>query len=131
MPVTVFTNPIKETQTGEYSFDLVNENGGGIDKAEISTLTLTYYDKTTRAIINGRLNQNVLDINNVTLNTVTSPALRTTVTWFLRPEDTIIVDERVELEWHVALFQWGWGNFPILHSAHEMEFQIENLEYVS
>jgi hypothetical protein len=130
MPAQVFTTPIKERQTGEYSFDLVNELGLGIDKAEVNSLTLTYYDKGTEMIINNRMNQNVYDFNNVTILTVTSPTLQTTVTWYLRPEDTIIVDDRHELEPHVGLFQWTWGTNPILHAAHEVEFSIENLTYV-
>lgn len=130
MPATVFTNPIKERQTGAYSFTLVDENDAGINMNTILTMTLTYYDKETLTIINNRQDQNVLNNNNVTVNTVISPTLVTTVTWSFRPEDTIVVDNRHELETHVALFQWTWGSNPVLHAAHEMEFQIENLTYV-
>lgn len=128
MPAEVLSTIVKEQQTAILSFELVDGNGDAIDGVQLTTVTLTYYDLISEAIINSRENQNIYNANDVTVVVVASP-LSTTVTWTLQPEDTIIVDSRRETEEHIALFHWTWdsGNRS---AAKEIQFTVENLLYV-
>lgn len=118
--------PLFAQTTGVYTFQVVDEAGAGIDGAQLNSLTLTYYDLVTGAILNGRDAQNVLNTNNVTLTTGAGPV--TTVTWDIRPEDTVLYDGRRETEIHLALFQWAWAA-STKHAAHRVQFGIEALRY--
>ena len=125
---------ILEGQTGFYYLLLEDkELSVPIQKADLQTLTLTYYDCLTEAIINNRLNQDVLDANDVTVTTEVPPGQVepvTVVTWALQPADTMLVDARHGTEKHRALFQWSWGPAGEQKAAQQVEFAIENLLYV-
>lgn len=121
------TTVMLEGQSGIYSVNITDENDDGILVAQFFTLTLTYYDELSGVIINTRDGQNALNTNNVTLAAAGSP-LVTTLTWLLQPADTVLVDARHELEWHVALFQWTWDS-GTKHMAREVRFAVENLLY--
>ena len=120
--------PLCEGTTGVYTFQVVDEASLGIEGSQLNSLTLTYYDLATGAILNNRDGQNVLNTNNVTLTTVSGPPLVTTVAWDIRPEDTILHDVRRETEQHIALFQWAWGA-STKHAAHKVQLGIEALVY--
>jgi hypothetical protein len=123
---------VLEGQTSIYVFTLTDYAGQAIDKADLAFLTLTYYDLRTEEILNSRLEQDALDQNDVTVLTEipaggSDPV--TTVTWFLQPEDTQMLDARHGVESHVALFQWAW-DVPEQRAALQVRFDIENLTYV-
>lgn len=120
---------VLERQTATYSFVLVDENGNGIDGAQLTTLTLTYYDVATGTIINGRDEQDAHNLNNVTITTAIGPPLVATVTWAMQPEDTVRLGSRREVEPHGVVFQWTWGG-GTKHNAHKVQFGIEALIYV-
>lgn len=125
---------ILEGQTGFYYLLLEDkELGAPIQKTDLQTLTLTYYDRRTEEIINNRLNQDVLDLNDVTVATEVPPGqvdAVTVVTWALQPADTEMLDARHGSEVHRALFQWSWGPAGEQRAAHQVDFTIENLLYV-
>lgn len=116
----VLTTPVRERTTAFYTTTIVDENDVGVDLANIATLTLTYYDAETNTIINSRDDQDVLNTNNVTVATTGG-----TVIWTLQPLDTIIVDDRKELERHIAFFTWTWNVVNI--GRKEIAFDIENI----
>lgn len=123
---------VLEGQTAIYVFTLTDDAGIAIDKADITFLTLTYYDQRTEEILNSRLEQDVLDLNDVTVLTeIPSGSVDpvTTVTWFLQPQDTEMLDARHAVESHMALFQWAWDE-PQQRAALQVQFAIENLTYV-
>ena len=130
-PIT--TGPsVLEGQTSIYIFTLTDEAGQTIAKDALTFLTLTYWDHITLAIINSRLNQDVLDQNDVTVLTEIPPGGSvpvTTVTWFLQPADTQLVDARHGRESHMALFQWAWDT-PEQRAALQVQFDVNNLAYV-
>ena len=123
---------VLEGQTSIYIFTLTDDGGQTIAKDDLTSLTLTYWDHITTAIVNSRLDQDVLDQHDVTVLTEVPPGgsdAVTTVTWFLQPEDTQLVDARHGVETHVALFQWAWGD-PEQRAALQVKFDVENLMYV-
>jgi hypothetical protein len=68
---------------------------------DISTITLTYYNAESEAIINSRDGQDVKNTNNVTIGA------RGDLTWELQQADTVIVDSTLshgKLEKHIARF---------------------------
>ena len=130
MSSTVILNTILlQDTTGIYSFEMVDQNGAAIDVSQLETITLTYYDKETRQIINTREAKNILQANNVIITTVAGPPIVTTLRWEIQQEDTIIIDARRELETHIALFEWTWATTR--KGVHEVQFQIESILYVS
>jgi hypothetical protein len=130
MPSTVvLTTPILESTSGLYTFVLVDEVGDSVPANTLTAMTLTYYDRETNQVINGRLHQDVLNTNNVSVATAVVPPVVTLVSWDIQLLDSILVDARRELEQHIALFQWTWYGGQKA-SAHEVQFAIEALTYV-
>ena len=77
MALIVHDDPIPEGGSALLSVSLVDAYGAPFAEA-LSTLTLTYYDKSTEAIINSRDSQDVLNTNNVTFGTVALGAISCT-----------------------------------------------------
>ena len=123
MATTVLTNDILEQRTAIYEFDMVKEDDSAFSLAEIEALTLTYYDLDSSEIINSRNFQSVLNVNNVTVDSVGH------VTWEITPADSVLVDERKELEQHIALFTWTWASGTRIGS-HEIQFPVRKLTLV-
>jgi len=87
-----------------YTATLKDETGTVILLASLASLVLTFRDKQTGQIINGRDTQNVLNTNNVTVH-ATSGLL----TWQMQPADNVIFDASIsvgDVEKHIALFKW-------------------------
>jgi hypothetical protein len=122
----LLTETLQEGTTGFFSFPLVDKDGNGISLSFLTTMTLTYYDVESGEIVNNRLHQNVLNANNVTVNTESGPPLVTTVTFELTPADTVILNEAHALEHRVMLFQWTW-NTGSRSSAYQAQFGVENM----
>lgn len=95
-----------EQQTGTFSAILKDELGGAIGSSDLLTLTLTITDLNTREVINSRFKQNILNDNDVTLDTLGNLA------WAIQPEDNVIVNASSSpgtIERHEVLFEWTWG----------------------
>ena len=124
----ILSTILLQDTTGIYSFEMVDQDEVAIDVAQLETVTLTYYDKETRQIINTREAQDVLQNNNVIITTVAGPPIVTTLRWDIQQEDTVIIDSRRELETHIALFEWTWATTR--KGVHEVQFQVESILYV-
>ena len=118
---TVIQDPIPERSSARLTAQLVDENGSGISP---STLTLSLYVLgDTNTIINNRNNQNVLNTNDVTVDTSGN------LTWNMQPQDNQIMSSNRRLEYHVALFEWTWGTGKA--GKHEIVFPVENLQKIT
>jgi len=82
---------------------LYDTSGDALNKAAVSTLTLTLVDDG-RNVINSRDEQDVLDTNGGTL------ATDGTVTMILSPSDTAMVDGESDLERRYLQFAWTWSD---------------------
>lgn len=109
---------INEGSTATYTATLTGPDGVQIEKAILTEITLTLYDRITGNVINGRDAQDILDANDVSI------ATDGTLTWELQPEDTVIVNIAKRGEWHVGLFRYTWTNGK---HTHEVRMRIVNL----
>lgn len=121
-PVYRKAYPVKEKQTGVYSFTIKDENGNAIPASQLTDVTLTLYSAASGAIVNARNGQNVKNANNVTIDEAGL------VTWIQQIADLTIVDDTLHEETHRALFVFTWisGGNNRSH-PHEVDFVIENL----
>lgn len=113
MPNSTLTNEQRtlfERTTAIYSFTLEDAANPAvpIPAADLVTLTLTLYDTATNGIINSRDAQNILNANNVTVD---SDGL---VTFTMQPEDNAIIGAPAANtpEAHGMQFRWTWGSAP-------------------
>jgi hypothetical protein len=91
-----------EATTAVYESQLIDETAMTVPSAELGTLTLTLYDKLTKAIINGRSAQDIFNLN----NGIISPSGMMTFTFQLG--DTIFINPRFKYEHHIGLFLFTW-----------------------
>ena len=89
--------------------DFTDMNGEVILKASLASVKLTLFDRNTRAVINSRNLQNVLDANG---GTVDADGV---ITMRLIDIDNVILDvegelEAGDIEEHIARFTWGWND---------------------
>lgn len=121
MPIEPRTFDILEQSTGQYTATIVGNDGvTALPAATLLSLALTLYViKTDGTIgyVNSRNAQNVLNLNNVTVN---SAGL---ITWAIQAGDTTLV-EALPFERHIALFEWTWANGA---GKHEMVLVVQNL----
>lgn len=110
---------VNELESPIYSATLVNEAGDPF--GNLDSLTLTFYNKKTGAIINSRSSQNVLNANGVTLGSSTG-----LLTWTMVPADNPIIDNTLRVEEHVALFVAIW-NGGTKRMNHEVSILVRNL----
>src|SRR5262245_61380196 len=94
---------LREQTSAKLSFQLLDQNGLGFLPTTV-TLTL-YLAGDEDAIINSRDEQNVLNANNVTIDSSGN------LLWSIQPADLAIVGSDTQpYEIHVALFEWTWGS---------------------
>jgi hypothetical protein len=118
---------VDESFTAVYSTTLVSETDAPILLAQLTGLTLTYYDVRTSTVLNGRNVQNVLNTNNVTYH-ATSGLL----TWTMQPADVAIVAPDLPVgyyERHQALFRWSWDT-PTKTGGENVAILVEQLLFV-
>ena len=90
--VETIVDPVTSGETAVYSTQLNGPGAAVIANTDFTAITLTLVDEETRAVVNSRLDQDVLDFptnlgaNNVALN---ATAL---LTWTIQSADTIFVD---------------------------------------
>lgn len=124
MPIkTVFNDEIAEKTTVKLGGSVKDEGGNLLGSGALTTLTLTLYDKASGSIINNRSAQDVLNQNGVTVDG--SGAFTFTMT----PADNPILNDTLEKEIHVALFQWTWA-VGAKAGKYEIYLTIKNLAKV-
>lgn len=89
--------------SGKFTGTLLDVDGTAIPTANLDALTLTLTNARTGATINSRSAQNVLNANNVTVNSTTGA-----LTWLIQPEDTTMEDTSESWEDHIAKFDWTY-----------------------
>jgi hypothetical protein len=114
---------LNEETTGKYTAQLTDEDDNNIPLVSMSALTLTLYDFESGVIINLREDQDVLNANNVTVGSTG------VLTWVLQPEDNPILDDNLDVEIHVALFQGVYSGGKQL--KHETSIAVKNLTKVT
>lgn len=120
------TIEVTEETTPDYTANLVDRNDDPVPGDALDTLVLTYYAEYTRVIINGRDKQSVHNANDVTLDDDGN------LVWRLRPEDSVILDDALHQEPHIALFEFSYaGPSGTEHGKHEVRILVTNLEKVS
>ncbi len=103
--MSVFTVNEKTNPTHEYV--ILDEDGNPVQP---TSLTLTYYNRATGAIINSRDGQNVLNMNNVVI-------ANGAMAWSMQIADTTIVDATSVAEINVALWKWVANSKTNLHTT--------------
>lgn len=125
--LTAKQRKLDEKTLAKYTATVKDEAGAAIAAASLTTLTLTLYDVDTLTIINSRTAQNVLNTNNVTVD---SDGL---LTWLIQPADNAIVGTRRranQYEKHVALFEYTWSS-GTKASKHEVILEVRQLNKVT
>lgn len=115
---------VKEGTGAVYTATLKDSAEVPIPKANITTIKLTLYNVSDGSIINSRDDQNVKDLNNVTIH-ATSGLL----TWTMQAADNPIVGTAIAVgrtEEHRGLFEYA-GNFLASPGKHDAVFKVENL----
>ena len=126
MSLTQSERTVLERTTPRYTALLTDEAGEPISGADLTTLTLTLYDQRSRAVINNRQAQDVLNDNDVTINTDGQ------LVWTMqRADNAIIGTPRPGVtETHIALFEWTW-DAGTKAGLHELLIEVKQIEKVS
>lgn len=111
---------LKEKETGRYSFTLKDEAGVAVAAASLTSATLTLYEPESGAIVNSRNAQNVLNLNNVTIDSNGG------VAWTIQSADVTLLDATRGTEVHRALFFFSWSG-GTKGKPHEVDLVLENL----
>ena len=119
MPITVLTPNPKQGDSFSFTATIKDAAGTVIPLANMTSLTLTYYNEDDQSIINSRDGQNVLNLNNCTYHATTG-----LLTWIGQPADTTVVNSRIEEEVHIGLFKWTTATES---GSEEVQITIENL----
>lgn len=122
-PTTV---DVLEQTTPKYTATITDDAGVALPAANLTTLTLSLYvikSDGTIAYVNTRTSQNVLNTNNVTVDT------NGLLTWSVQVADTTLV-EALSYERHIALFTWTWSS-GAKTGRHELVLTVKHLQTVS
>lgn len=116
---------VTEGTTPDYRAELVDRDENPVPGDVLDTLVLTYYTEHTNAIINNRNKQSVHNANDVFLDDDGN------LVWRMRPEDTVILDDSLHEEPHVALFEFSYaGPSGTEHGKHIVRVTVKNVELV-
>lgn len=113
--------PTIEINVGDTSSIVLRLTSGGtqLALADITTLQFTLRDVKTAGVINNRSNQDVKNANDVIV------AADGTITWSVRPEDTVVVDGRLKTETHRLLVRCTYSGGGGVGSG-EVDIVIKN-----
>ena len=121
---TTLTEVFAEGKTAKITAVIEDEDGNGIDVANLGTVTLTLFNDRSRAIINSR---NQADIKNTGGGTIDSSGNLTLV---LSAADMAILNASNDAERHVAFIEWTYSS-GTKDGGHEIAFTVTNLAKVS
>lgn len=125
MTTAIETIEYTEETTPDYRAQLVDRDENPVPGDALDSLTLTYYQEYTEAIINARTGQSVHNANGVTLDDDGN------LVWRLRPEDLVILDDELHQEPHLALFEFSYaGPEGPQFGKHRVRFLVTNLSKV-
>ena len=116
---------VREHTTPTYRATLKDKQGAVIPAADLTSVTLTYYiaNNPSDKI---RASQNVLNANNVTIDA------SGVLVWWLQQADTIVRDQTLDKEEHVALFEYTWaGALGSEKDKHEVRIQVRRIVNVT
>lgn len=104
--ITTFENFVKEGTTSKIVATLLDQDDVPVPGDQLTALKLTLYEQKSKAIINNRNDQNVLQQNDVTVDE------NGILTFKMRVQDNVIVNPRRDVpnEVHVAMFTYGWND---------------------
>ncbi len=119
-PVKFVVNDSAEKKSGTYRAVLKDENGQVVSSVVLTSFTLTLYDLPTRAIINNRNGQNVLNANQVTVDVAGN------IIWTWLPADQTFINPNRPSEEHVGLFtaKWNDSSGNQREANHEVHFLV-------
>ena len=118
---TELPDKILEKTSPKITATIQDEDGTGIPAASLDTLTLTLYnlDDSSNTIINSRTAQDVLNTNNVTVDSSGN------LVWLVQPLDTIIVGSK-GVEKHRVVFEWTYSS-GTKNGKYIIDMDIRNL----
>jgi len=104
---------LNEGTTARYVATLVDETGAAVPGSALTSLRLTWYDKASRTIINGRNRQECLPLGTRGVTVGEDGRLA----WQLAAPDAVVVSPTARTEAHVALFEIAWAQTRLRHEA--------------
>lgn len=109
MALTARSDQLRELASAVITATITSDAGTVLPVASIQGILLTLYDVSTGTIINNRLRQSVLNLNQVA---ITSGGV---LTWTMRPADNVIVNtpDVGDIEQHIAHFEWAYGGTAV------------------
>jgi hypothetical protein len=119
----VLADPINERTSAIIQADLIGDSGAPVAGATLTTLTLSLIDAYSGSVLNGRNAQNVLNQNDVTIDS------QGHLTWSMRPADNVIVKDSAPFETHRAIFQGTWSGGAKGFTA-VIEFRVNNVQVI-
>ena len=120
---TTFTTVVNEKSTAKYTATLKDEDDVIIPAANIVSLTLTLCEIPGATIINTRDDQDVLNTNNVTVD---SSGI---LIWTMQEADNIIVNSALDVEVHKATFKMTFNTTG--KATWDIDVSVRNLSKVS
>ena len=120
MATTTDLGRVRERSSGRYTCSIKDETEVAIPASSIATLTLTLYDVATGTILNARDAQDVLNANNVTIDS------NGNLIWLVQPADHAVVSTRPNtIERHRGVFRYTWVDGVTKSDWHAVEFLVE------
>jgi len=110
--------PIPEESTAIVRAVVTDANGSPL--TALDSLTVSLFDRLTGVVINGRNKQSLLNANGGVFDTVTSE-----LTWTMAPKDNIIVEQRNEMEEHLAQIEFTYASGAL--GRYEIVLRVRNL----
>ena len=105
---------LNEGTTARYTATLVDEAGAPVPGSRLTSLRLTWYDRASGTIINGRNRQECVPFGAGRDVAVGEDGR---MTWQMTAADVGIVNPASRRETHVALFEIAWAQTRLRHEA--------------
>ncbi len=113
-----------EGKTAKITAVIKDEDGIGIDVANLDTVTLTLFNDRSKAIINSRNQSNIKNTGGGTIDSSGN------LTLVLGAADMAILATSNDAERHVAFIEWTYSA-GAKFGGHEIAFTVANLAKVS
>ena len=108
-----------EGQTAIYNAMLIDEEGDPVSSAILATATLTWFSLRENESVNGRLDQDVLNNNDVTID------MSGNLEWKLGTLDTTMIDDpKPTKATHRGRFTFTWLDAQSVQRVHIHKFDL-------